>query len=1122
MAKRILLEAYSFTPASRTISITGRYLRREQLILITNVTTNTVIYNFADSSLTASAFTPSIVANNESTTIVLTYNTTSMSSTDKLSILIEEFNETFQLSEVLQDPIGKLRVSTPQSLIDTDFEYGVQQTKWETVGLMNNRLSAFYDYTAPIGIVSIIPTGGGSRVVTANIMNVNGSFTTTINTNIMTITSPNMVPLVGMQVLNSGGSSIVVGSIITSVSGPVGNVYTLTHSGTATVGTAYTMQLGYPITANTPVFIQDTTQSVANNWVIPNAAPTLNGSAPSAFTFYAREGIVATTNIYDITKTYMFVGAFYTGAGITVTAGTGDTTKGFTSTGTNVQCITTMPHGLTVGSAIFVVNSGNTSLTGSWFIKTVLNAITFTFDVLATPGTLTITPPGSGLVIATTAVAGALISAIVITTGSSYNVNDILSVPGGTNGFVKILATNSTGGITQVGVFAAGSGYTTSASVSSLTLTHSGSILFARSWGSSIHRPFDGGVQFGVGLPYHGNQLIRQTRRYFRYQSGKGISFNTGTNFCNPFQIDTITASGTTVTVVSKLPHNMGAGATIKVAGCDQGDYNGTFVVAATPNDLTFTYIALVAPSASPATGGPTGLNIIVQPFQWYGASLRIGMFDSQNGFFFQYDGQLVSAVRRSSTTQLSGYISTLLTGEQRCVGTGTKWAEQLIPGDFVVIRGQSYTVVSIESQVSMTIYPEYRGTSIWAPTLVVVSKTIDTKMPQSQWNIDKCDGTGSSGFNLDITKMQMWLMDYTWYGAGPIRWGFKNHRGEAMYAHRLAHGNALPEAYMRSGNLPARYEANTYWPYTRLTLPLSSVETTTITVTSTEGFPPAGTVCVQAAGTTTSAVTEFINYTGKTATTFTGLTRARTNLTGPGGLTGGGGLSTAQTFSLTNATATLPAGTAPVMVSVYAPQVASSISHWGSAVMMDGRYDDDKSFVFNYGMQTPVTYAITGVRYPVFSVRLSPSVDSGFTGLLGAREIINRMQLAPSSAGVYVTTAGVKVELFLNARVSNGTYSPVGGSSLAQYATHSTAATITGGECIFTFFAPANGFSSQDLIKLRDIGNSMFGGGNTPAVASTLNNTYPDGPDILTLCITPLAANAAVAARLNWTEAQA
>jgi len=36
------------------------------------------------------------------------------------------------------DPVTKLRVSEPSNLIDTDFEYGLQPTKWETLELINN------------------------------------------------------------------------------------------------------------------------------------------------------------------------------------------------------------------------------------------------------------------------------------------------------------------------------------------------------------------------------------------------------------------------------------------------------------------------------------------------------------------------------------------------------------------------------------------------------------------------------------------------------------------------------------------------------------------------------------------------------------------------------------------------------------------------------------------------------------------------------------------------------------------------------------------------------------------------------------------------------------------------
>ena len=43
---------------------------------------------------------------------------------------------------------------------------------------------------------------------------------------------------------------------------------------------------------------------------------------------------------------------------------------------------------------------------------------------------------------------------------------------------------------------------------------------------------------------------------------------------------------------------------------------------------------------------------------------------------------------------------------------------------------------------------------------------------------------------------------------------------------------------------------------------------------------------------------------------------------------------------------------TAPVAVELHAPQFAPTISHWGTSVIMDGRFDDDKSFVFTQGSQ--------------------------------------------------------------------------------------------------------------------------------------------------------------------------
>jgi hypothetical protein len=927
MAKHVILEQYTFTPATKTIVVTGKNIRREQLLLITNTNTGTVLYNFSDPSLGISAYTNAVDATTgqETTTIVLVYNTAAMSSTDKLSILVEETYTEMVPAETYRDPVDKLRVSTPQSLIDTDFEYGLQPTKWESINMLNNRPTAFYDATVPLTITNV--TASGTTV----------TVTSTAN------------PGVGV-----------------------------------------------------PVFIQGTLDAAyADGWWITTASSGTN------FSFNTTTAPAA--SLYDATKTYVYAGSFFSGSAIPAA------TNAFTFSGTTITVTTTNAHGLRPGNGIMV--KGLTATTnppnGNWVVATVPTSNTFTYTAAATPtGTITATLNAS---------------------------------------------------------------------------------LYPRALGYTEHRPYDGGVQFSNETPYHGYQVIRQTRRYFRYQSGKGVQFSTGSILKPPFYIDNVTSSGTTVTVTTKYPHGVLPGAVVYVNGANETDYNGTFTVVTAPTPLTFTYTALATPTAATATG-----NINSGPNSWYGSSNRIGMFDFQNGFYFEFDGQQLYAVKRSSTFQLAGKIA-VTNGSNTVTGTNTKFSSQLLPGDWIVIRGQSYIVQAITSDTQLFINPEYRGTTA---TNCIASKTINTRYPQSSWNIDRCDGTGASGFNADLTKMQMFYADYTWYGAGAIRFGFKNNRGEVIFAHRIPNNNVNTEAYMRSGNLPARYETNTVPIYNYLTATLSSGVTSSMSVASTANFPSSGTVMVTQAG-NTGAVVELISYTGKTATTLTGLTR---NVTG--------GTASATTFTYS--------ATAPIDVELYSPQAASTISHWGSSVIMDGRYDDDKSFLFNYGMNSPITYATAGTRYPVFSIRLAPSVDNGITGLLGAREIINRMQLTPVSVGVFTTTAAVRVELWLNARVSGGTFAAVGGSSLAQACLHANTQTISGGEPIFTFIVAASTVAAQDLSKVRDLGTSILGGGTSLSYPTTNNDKYPDGPDILTVAVIPLGANAAVAARLNWTEAQA
>lgn len=76
----------------------------------------------------------------------------------------------------------------------------------------------------------------------------------------------------------------------------------------------------------------------------------------------------------------------------------------------------------------------------------------------------------------------------------------------------------------------------------------------------------------------------------------------------------------------------------------------------------------------------------------------------------------------------------------------------------------------------------------------------------QANWNVDKCDGTGPSGFDLDITKTQILFIEFQWLGVGRVRMGFV-HSGNYVVAHEFLHDNILSAVYMSNPNLPVRCE---------------------------------------------------------------------------------------------------------------------------------------------------------------------------------------------------------------------------------------------------------------------------------------------------------------------------
>ncbi len=74
----------------------------------------------------------------------------------------------------------------------------------------------------------------------------------------------------------------------------------------------------------------------------------------------------------------------------------------------------------------------------------------------------------------------------------------------------------------------------------------------------------------------------------------------------------------------------------------------------------------------------------------------------------------------------------------------------------------------------------------------------------QANWNLDKLDGTGGSGINLDVSKIQILVIDLQALYAGRVRIGF-DIGGSIIYAHEFLHANLTAYPYIQQASLPIR-----------------------------------------------------------------------------------------------------------------------------------------------------------------------------------------------------------------------------------------------------------------------------------------------------------------------------
>ena len=1001
MAKRVIPDYYSFNPGTRTITITNKIVKPQQLLLITNVSSNTVIFNFSDPDLYATSYVAPFSSNATSlgTKIVLNYNTASMGTSDALAILIDETEELFRPSELLTDNTGKFRTSAPKSLIDTDFEYGLQPIKWEAFTRYQNIPSYFVrSGGASLNVTSISGTGGvvGSGV--------NGRSLITID-----YTVPNGTTL-----------NVTTGDIITVFN--TQNALSSNCEGVFAVSSIGTTRLTY------------FAKGVANGQLLSSSLQVNLGTV-----------VDSNNQTVRIVHDQMFW------------ANPSNATDGYVTVTTNGK------HGLFPGAPILVNSSTTTSANGQFFVYDVPTPASFRYR--------TVTPQGD-----------------VMHAGSSSGI-----------------------------------------------INTANTIILVRPEANFLHRPSDGGVSINTQTNVAGITAVRQTRKYFRYQSGKGIQFSTGTKVAPTYNINTISSAGTSIALLTTFETpTFQSGVTIKIEGLQTNAgttnfYNGTFtsnLVITTANVVQYT---MAGSPTDLQPGAQTGSTPQLTVTNWKGASVRVGFFDDQNGFYFEYNGDQWFAVQRRSTTEIMGTVN-LINSATAVTGNSTLFSKQLNPGDWITIKGQSYEVISVDTDTAMQIAPHYRGITTNGARVNLVQ---EIRTPQSLWNLDRCDGTGPSGYVLDASKMQMFYIDYTWYGAGFIRWGFRGPDGNVIYVHKQANNNINNQAYMRSGNLPARYEAANGLNFSRFIsasttangITLGGTDTTFVVRDATY-WPSSGTILVQQ-----QTSSEVMTYTGKTYNS----TLNGWQLTGIARNQLGGDTSNTKLFRATTFDGGAAGNSSVCAVTYLTCDSAPQVMHWGSSVIMDGGYDEDNSIQFAYTKQgSSVTLAVN-TSIAVLSIRLAPSVDNGIIGAFGAREVVNRMQLKTRSLGI-ATNTSVQVIGLLNPQFlpsAGGSTRPVlpgdwattsivgsiGVASLAQIIDHTGNGTlVTGGEQIFGFVT-GNSADNYDISQVRDLGTSIVSGDG-----SNKTPGFPVGPDVLTIVLRNATPSVALVTnlRLSWTEAQA
>jgi hypothetical protein len=174
------------------------------------------------------------------------------------------------------------------------------------------------------------------------------------------------------------------------------------------------------------------------------------------------------------------------------------------------------------------------------------------------------------------------------------------------------------------------------------------------------------------------------------------------------------------------------------------------------------------------------------------------------NGGTSTYDAPKSSTVLATTTTSGSSVSRTTNRYHYYLPGTSNLARLSIACGDTGKVNNKRRWGVYDDND---GIFFELNGTEL---RVVVRGSTsgsvVDTPIPRSSWT-DKLDGSGLSGLNIDITKVNNYWADYTFSGAGRVRFGVYEPDGNRLVAGTINVGNSSPYPPIRTGTLPFRTE---------------------------------------------------------------------------------------------------------------------------------------------------------------------------------------------------------------------------------------------------------------------------------------------------------------------------